>query len=359
MTAALFKIIKSTKFQLLTMLAAACYITLFFVLEYKKDIRTEEVPKLLQVDEKIKNLATQVNVGIHINSFPEFSFSNNNFAIDATVWFKFAKATESLDTLNKFTIKNSKLLGDGSLIYKSPPIIKVLDKDVLVCYHIQAIFMADLKHNHFPLEDHKLSFIVQNKSVTAQELVFVTQPENITLSENILVSNWIPKKCSATAGYIKANLNSKEPSMNITYPCVAFSIDFDSAGARLPISLYFPLFILFFIMLISLTLGITDSNRLGLVSAVVPALVLFRLVIDSVSPRVGYITHIDMIYYLVVFLSLLILFLQTYIVLVLQKINNLPDQIKQLRIKRLEHFNALMFITVLALLILFLTLYWI
>jgi hypothetical protein len=331
---------------------------LLLTFQYQKNIHSEPIPQLLQVDDKIKTLATPVTVGIHINSFPEFSFAENNFAIDATVWFRFAKATESLDTLSKFTFQNSKWFGDTDIIYKAPPIIKVLDKDVLVCYHIQVNFMAHLTHHAFPIGDHKLSFVLQNKSVTAQELFFVTGPQNITLSDNILVNNWKPIQTFASAGYVKATLNPQDPNMYITYPCAAFSIDFESIGARSSISLYLPLFILFFIMLISLMLKISDPNRLSLVAAGVPALVLFRLFIDSVSPRVGYITQIDMVYYIVVALSLLILFLQTYIILVLQRGKNLSDDAKRLRDEKLEKLNAFVFVTILIVLMVSLTLYW-
>lgn len=358
MTVAFFRIIKSIKFQLIAMLVAACYIALVFVIHYKKTIIDEKPPYLLQIDNKIKQLATPVTVGIHINGFPEFSFATNNFIIDATVWFRFAKATESLETLSKFTIQNSKLLGEKSLIYKSPPIIKILEQDVLVCYHIQANFMTDLKQKMFPIGDHKLTFILQNKSVTAHELFFITEQKNITLPDKMLVKTWLPKRTFASAGYIKAVLDPENPAMSITYPCVAFSIDFESVGARLPISLYLPLFILFFIMLISLILKISDSNRLSLASAGVPALVLFRLVIDSVSPHVGYITHIDMVYYLVVVLSLLILFMQTYVALDLQRREKLSTQEQQRQNQWLENLNAAMFVAILTTLVVFLTLYW-
>jgi hypothetical protein len=143
--------------------------------------------------------------------------------------------------------------------------------------------------------------------------------------------------------------------MHITYPCAVFSIDFESIGARLPISLYFPLFLLFFIVLISLILNPSDSNRLGLVASGVPALVLFRLVIDSVSPHAGYATHIDIVYYLIVFLSLLILFLQTYIILVIQKTDTLSENEKQQRNQKLENLSALAFWVTLVVLVLFLT----
>ncbi len=355
MKTAFLRLIKSTNFQLIAMLFAAIYIPTILVLQYKKLLISEETPTLIQVDEKIKNLATPVTVGMHINCFPDFSFNQNNFSIDAIVWFKFAKATESLDTLKNFTLKNSRLLGDGSLIYKSPPIIKVLDKDVLVCYHIQATFMTDLKYKNFPIGDHRLNILLQNKSATAEELVFVTESKNLTTAENMLIENWIPKKTHATAGYVNANLNAGANRANITYPCVAFSVDFESVGARLPVSLYFPLFLLFFIVLMSLILNISDTNRIGLVASGVPALVLFRLIIDSVSPRVGYVTHIDVMYYLIVLLSLLILFFQTYVTLIWRRQNAIPAAEKQTAEQMLENISAIIFLGVLVSLVITLT----
>ena len=347
---------KTIKFQLSAMLLASFYIMLLFTWQYKQTIITEDMPIFLQVDEKTKQLANPITVGIHINSFPEFSFYQNNFTIDAIVWFRFAKASESLDTLNMFTFENSKMLENGELIYKSKPMIKILDKDVVVSYHVQANFMSDLKFKKFPISDHRLNIILQNRSATAEEIVFVTDPKNLTLSGNIMVKNWVPKKMAASAGYVKSVINQDQKDMHITYPAAAFSIDFEGQGAQLPISLYFPLFLLFFIILISLMLSLSDSNRLSLASAGVPALVLFRLVIDAVSPSTGYPTHIDQVYYMISFLSLIILFFQTYIVLIAQKDKDtLSHEKVLLHSNKLENVNALMFVGVLVLLIVFLT----
>jgi hypothetical protein len=349
------KIIKSIKLQITAIAIAIFYTILFFTMQYKKIIFPEPIPKLLQVDAKIKKLATPVTVGIYINNFQSFSFSNNTFSMDAMIWFKFAKGSESIDTINKFTIKNSKILGDSSFIYKSAPIIKILDTDVLVCYHVYAEFMSNLNHKRFPIEHHRLTFYLQNRSVTAHELVFVTEAQNIVCSENILVENWTPKNTYISSGYVNTLLAANNKNLEITHPCVAFTIDFEGKGARLPISLYFPLFILFFIILLSLILNTSDPNRLGLVAAGVPALVLFRLVIDSSSPTVGYVTNIEAVFNLVSVISLFILFFQIYVLLATKEnIQKTLDQKKRTE-ETIETISIIIFFLILFLLIIFLT----
>jgi hypothetical protein len=75
-------------------------------------------------------------------------------------------------------------------------------------------------------------------------------------------------------------------------------------------SLYFPMLVLFFIILFCLLIDISDLSRLTYVASAFPVLVLFRMVIDGVSPAVGYVTHVDFVFYWLVFLSLLILLFQ-------------------------------------------------
>jgi hypothetical protein len=350
-----FDLFKSIQFQIIAMMVVACYVMALLTIQYKRTIIPEAIPKLMQVDKKTQQLASIITTGIHINSFPAFSVNQNDFSIDAIIWFKFTKATESIETLNKFTLKNSRLLGDGSLIYKSQPIIKVMNDDVLVCYHIQANFMANLNYKKFPLEDHRLNIILENKSVNAQEMAFITEAQNVTLSDDILIDHWLPTKVHANAGYTISEIMKDEEGMSIAYPCAVFTIDFESIGARLPISLYLPLFILFFIILISLTLKLDDTNRIGLVAAGVPALVLFRLVIDATAPQVGYSTHIDQVYYFIVSLAVLILLLQTYIALAIQKAEHLNTDSKQTIEHKLLKINATVFIIVLTSLVIFVT----
>lgn len=350
-----FTIIQSTQFQMISILLTSLYLTSLIAIQYKRLTFPEKIPTLEVVDSSIKQLATPVTVGLHINSFPEFSINTGQFLMDAIIWFNFEKASESIETISKFTIKNSLLLG-SFITFKSDPIIKILDNDVLVSYHVLIKFMADLNFKKFPLEDHRINIILENKSVTAHELTFISNPDNISIAKKILVDTWKPQAKHVTTGYIKTKVNTNGEETFITYPSVAFSIDFESIGARTPIALYFPLFISFLIVLISLLLKISSETRLGLAASGVPALVLFRLVIESASPIVGYSTHIDKTYYLIAFLSLLILFFQAYMTLILHRHYDEKKEAPAHIISSFESASAYMFIAMLSALLIGFTL---
>jgi len=358
MRSTIFAPLRSTKLQLWTIIITLVYVALMVGLEYNTHVYPEKIPKLLDASPQVKYTATPIEVGVHINSFPEFSFNLNTFTLDAIVWFKFAKGSESLDTLEKFTLKNSLLGKNGKLIYKSAPIIKLMgNEEVLVSYHVIASFRADLNHDKFPIGDHKLIFILQNQSVTPNELYFKSSNDSLTLSDDLSVDNWKAEKTSAKAGYVRSVINPKTNLSNITYPCVVFSIDFNSFGARNVISLYFPIFVIFFICLLSLIVPIYDYSRLGIISTALPILVLFRMVIESASPKVGYTTHIDNAYYTLVLLSVVLLIVQVYITLEGKKIGKIPDTdtVKQESIQKLEDVNNITLFAILGLLILFVT----
>ena len=352
----LHSFLKSTRIQLSSIIVVAVYIGTLLIWQYTENSYAEPIPPLKQVSEKVKRLASDVEVGMHVNGFPAFSFANNSFTLDAIVWFKYQKATEALSTIEQFSIQNSKILQGNTIIYKSAPIVRVLGKYVVVSYHIQASFMTYLRFKRFPLGDHRLNIILQNKSVTSREIAFRSNNDNVTLASDLLVDDWAAVKSYAKGGYEQAQLKKNNSSMVVDYPCVIFSIDFSSIGARSLFTLYFPLFVVFFLGLLSMTIDLLNFSRLGIIASSLPMLVLFRMVIESSSPAVGYATHIDFTYYTLVFLSLLILLLQMYIVLEAPKIDSIQDEgMKTKQIGKIEKVNNYAFFGILMLLVLFMT----
>lgn len=347
---------RSTRVQLASIIIVAVYIGALLIWQYTDNTYAEPIPPLKKVSAQVKKLASDVEVGMHVNGFPVFSFAKNNFTLDAIVWFKYQKATEALSTIEQFSIQNSKILQGNTIIYKSAPIVRVLGKHVIVSYHIQASFMTYLQFKRFPLGDHRLNIILQNRSVTSRELAFRSSNDNVTLASDLLVDDWAAVKSYAKGGYERSELKKGNDDMVVDYPCVVFSIDFSSIGARSLFTLYFPLFVVFFLGLLSLTIDLLNFSRLGIVASSLPMLVLFRMVIESSSPAVGYATHIDFTFYTLVFLSLLILLLQMYIVLEAPRIEALEDEVlKSQRLSKIEKINNYAFFGILMLLVLFMT----
>lgn len=346
---------KLTKVRLSAILITVAYLGIFIFMQNRRFVASDKAPVLYPINEKTQKLASVVHVGMYINSFPKFSFDTGEFTIDATVWFKFPVATEALATIEQFTIYNSMIQQNGKLLFRSDPIIKLIDDNVIACYHIQTTFKNTMNHKFFPIGDHTLHILLQNKDATVQELVFVSDAQSLSLSKNVLIENWLSREKYVQTGYLQARLDSANPAMQISYPAVLFSIDFDNVGGKKVGSLYIPMLIMFLIGLLSLLLAIDDPTRLGMITGAVPSLALFRLVIDGVSPNVGYATHVDIVFHTFIFLLLTILAFQIYNSLTLTQAKHLAEDVQQKIKDKLENISDVVFIFNLVFLIVMLT----
>jgi hypothetical protein len=340
-------IAQSHKIRFWSIFATCAIITATLLLKNQLADIPDKRTVVHRVSAQEKNRATAVTVGLHVNGFPSFSFIKNEFMIDGILWFKFQQGTVSLRTIEGFSLQNSLLQENGTLIYKSPPIVKIIGKEVLVSYHMQTTFKTDLNFKNFPLENHRLNIIVQNKNATPYELYFESDENKLTIAEDNLVLDWEPGATNVQTGYMQADLETNNSAATIRYPVAVFSIDFEGIGLKDLISLYFPMFLLFFLAFFCLLIEISDISRLAYIAAAIPILVLFRLVIDGVSPAIGYSTHVDFVFYWLVFLSLFLLFFQTYVVLVLQKVKLLPEHMQGLGKAKLARLNDTVFLGIL------------
>ncbi len=349
-----FKFIKTAKFQLTVIIIIIFYIISLLLWQNEKAFYAEKIFTINKLDENIKQISNPIKVGLSINNFPTFSFQENKFIMDAFVWFRYEIGTESLDTISDFTFKNT-TKPDGGILHKSKPMVKLEGDEVVVTYHIQIEFKAPLVNKYFPIGDHRLNFILENRSVTPRELYFECDLENFVLSDNLFVSTWKPVQKMVQTGFWSAKLTEKKPPETIIYPCVVFTIDFENVSNRNLITLYFPMFVVFFIGLLSLIIDIKDTFRLGLIATSAPILVLFRMAIESLSPQVGAITKVDFIYFLLVSLSLAILLFQAYVIIKGRRIKKYNKEKQEKALTRLENLNNIFFILILLLLVILLT----
>jgi hypothetical protein len=347
------RIIQSTKVQLLAILLTTLYAAGLLIWQYQYYRALELTPIIHPISEGLPS-ANNVEIGLHINSFPIFSFIKNEFVLDGSVWFRYNDKEIDQKIIEQFTFQNA-LSENGELLYKSAPIIKQKDNKTTIIYHIQSALKAALNHGLFPTGDHTLNIVLQNKTATPTELTFISGQKNCTLAEDLLVRNWYPRSTTVTTGYMEAPMQQDNPSFTQQYPSTIFSIDFQNMALRDVISLYFPLFVLFLIGLLSLTIDVFEVTRLNLIIAAVPILVLFRMVIDAQAPSVGYSMQVDHIYHLLVFLSLLILFFQMYVTLSTQEIKEKSEAYQEEIKTHLEVLNSIVLFTALFLLVICMT----
>lgn len=334
------------------LLIGSLFVIGLWIFQYKSEDYREHFPTISMVDSQTKSIASVIQVGLHLVRFTKFSTQEGEFTMDAIVWFKYPQASETLYAISQFDFALSKPVQANLFIHRSEPMIKVLGKDILVSYHVSTTFSCPLDHTHFPMTDHKISFILQNRSASERELVFECEEQDFTLGESIVPDIWNPRKTYVKAGYLEDVVNPRNSAMNVKHPCVAFAIDFKSMGGRRVISLYFPLLVIFFICMLALMLDIFHGARLSIVTAALPALVFFRLVIDNASPLEGTITHIDFVFYTFILLALIILLVQTYLSLLGGDIETLRPDEQAAKKEHLYFINDVIFFFLAALFVL-------
>lgn len=335
MNDSIYSFIRSTTFRLMSLSFIFIYSLLVLTYQHHIFIAADEKITLKQVLPKIKNLASNVSVGLHISNFSTFSFNERQFLIDAIVWFKFPSGTIAIKTLERFTIQSAFMQENGDLLFRSKPSIQLAGDDVIVSYYVQTVFTTLVNFKYFPMGGHTLNIVIQNRDVTPEQVCFNTQEDTLTLEKKTFFA-WNVTSTKTDAGYIESALNTKNTDLKTTYPAAVFSIAFETPNKNNLFSLFLPLFLIFLLLLFSFFYDIAASERIATVTAIVPSLILFKLVINSMAPQTAFTTHIDYFFYGLALLSLFVLFFQMFVALSIQK--NKDES--ELRLKEVKHYLA-------------------
>lgn len=232
----------------------------------------------------------RVKTGLFIKNIPVFEEIKNIFRIDAIIWFEFNPSEIMLETVEKFSFDN------GKILYRSPPNIKVKGDKIFVKYDIMFEVKTDLRFYRFPFDDHRLSIILSNDLVTPDEMVFVVERPSFQIANNIFVSNWEIYDFNVHFGYTFVMLDQVTKTQIVT-PKALFMINFIKASMRGIFIVFLPIFAACFLALFSFLLALSDTRpRFALATSGLTALLGYRFVIERMMPVVGYFTTTDEVY---------------------------------------------------------------
>jgi hypothetical protein len=261
---------------------------------------TPEAAKKIGISSK----SITVETGMYIENFHEFDLTNNNFVITASIWFKFDPSVISLDTIGQFSFDK------GDILSISKPDTKFIDKLLFAQYRIKLKFTTNLNHKTFPLNDHRIYLILTNKFISPKEIIFTASESGLTLSPNMIIAGWENVGHAVMTGYTQAQLERHDTKTTIYNPVVVFSIDFIRSGMRQIFVLVLPLFFVFFLALMTLSLDPAEfaGMRISLSIANISALIGYRFIIENISPKVGYFLLSDHIFNLFLALVFMVFF---------------------------------------------------
>lgn len=264
---------------------------------------SDPIPDLRVTMGKIREarLSTvRVRTGLFIKNISLFDEIKNQFIIDSIIWFDFNHDELMLKTVEQFAIDN------GKILYKSPPDIKIKDNKLFAKYNVLFEVRTDLRHYRFPFDDHRLSIILSNDSVTPDEMAFLVDRTSFGIAPNLFVSNWKIYDTNVNFGYSHLIIDEADKSSITSAPKALFMINFAKAGIRKILIIFLPILAAVFLSLCSFLMGISNTaGRLNLAIAGVTALLGYRFVIESMMPRVGYFTTTDEVYLMLLIIAFL------------------------------------------------------
>ena len=259
------------------------------------------------VPEKIKEWGGEpvvVDVGLYLTNWRVFDVVNNDFAVDAVVWFQFDPALISLETIGKFSFEK------GELFSKSEPSTKLIDKKLFAEYKVRLRFTSTLNHQFFPLDDHHIYMTLVNTYVSPNEVIFQAYKSDFSISKHIYIPGWQLVNRSVKAGYEEGYFSKFDTRKVIRYPEVVFMLDFARFGISLIFLIFLPFFLIFFISIF--WLGFEPDkieSIMPLTTGALASLIAYRFVIQGMSPKVGYFLlsdHIFMFFLALAFVSFVI-----------------------------------------------------
>lgn len=251
---------------------------------------TAVTPKTLQ--QKAHTQPTKVTVGLTIIDFPTFDVSRNEFEFSGILWFTFDPALIGLKTIEKFHFLK------GEIKSISEPSTQLENDLLTVRYRIRVSFKTNLYYGYFPFEDHTIYLMLSNTAVDPDEVNFESTYANVII-EHPYLDGWDYKDHHVTTGYSTVSLGIGR-GKEIMYPSVLFAIDFFHHSVRYLISVLLPLLIIFLIDLFSLCFDQKEERGtlVTMTTANIAALVAYRFVLESLTPKVGYPTIADYFFFL-------------------------------------------------------------
>jgi hypothetical protein len=284
-------------------------------------ITTDPMPKnIFIIPKEVSSLATfftPIKTGFILSNIPTVDANNNRFAVEGFIWFKYDPSHVSLKSIGEFSFLN------GTIEYKSQPSIEAKGHLLFVRYKVKVSFSSKLDYQKFPFDDHRIYFVLTNVFFDPDQSFYVAQKADFVVAKDISIPGW---KLSGDDVFFGRTAEVPESKgLEDSYPEVVFVLKLEKNSLGTVFTIIIPLLIMFFIALAS----IMQASALGNYSKKgfnwdnysvsignLAAILAYRFVIESVSPKVGYLTVSDVLYIFVLgstVISLVIPFAAVYL----------------------------------------------
>ena len=261
-----------------------------------------------------------IKTGIFIKNFPIFDITDNNFVMNAIVWFEFNPHLVSLESIEKFSFEK------GTILKCSVPEIKIIGENLFARYKVKIKFQSNLNYDLFPLEDHTISIALINTYLNPKELVLTSGNSDLLIDDKVFTGNWKQTDSEVYYGYSISQIDKFNPQKTSSYPTVIFLIDFEKIGIKDSLIIFVPIYIALFLSIFSLLLTIENTKGiLSLSVGSISALIFDLFILEKLTPNVSYFTLSDTIFTTLLVVVFIILLFNIFLIKVISQKKNIPQ----------------------------------
>lgn len=261
-----------------------------------------------------KQVATPIKTGFYVRNFLEFDILKNEFIVEGVLWFIHDTTKISQKLIDNFSFTKGELLKGEIIGKQAPEIIKLSLNNQLVKYNIRVKFSSNINYKLFPLDSHKLYIVLNNKYISADKAYFDTDSSRFVSADTLYAFGWNRIGQDVQTGFSLVNLDKNDNQMQFKYPRAIFSFDFIISNFKNMSLVFLPLFVVFFLsmLLFSLDPKKYRESIITISAATMPAIIAYRFVIETISPKASYFMLSDHIFTLFLILSFLIFIATVY-----------------------------------------------
>ncbi|MCL4361326.1 hypothetical protein M1446_03155 [Candidatus Dependentiae bacterium] len=309
-------------FQTLIIIIVSIVISVAVYKASSKFLFEETRPELLNLNptELTRNfgeIQTPIDVGLYLNNFSNFDMVKGEFTFSGVIWFKFDPAAISLETIGNFSFDK------GEILEKSAPYTQIVDNKLFARYNIKVKFASALKYSRFPIDNHSIFIVLDNKFLYPNDAFFRAGKKDFIIKPDMRHIGWNQLDTSVDAGITKLVLEEFDKKTDVYNLRTVFKINYLRTDTKYFITIFIPLIMIFFLSLFTFSLDpdqYSAGSSLGLATGGVTGIIAFKFVIESMSPQVGYFMLSDYLYFLFFIAIMLIFFF--YLVLYRLKLNS-------------------------------------
>lgn len=282
-------------FQLILMAISSVILTALFTYTFYKFDTFEKLPYLeTNYPQSSQVKPNTIKTGLYIRDFSTFDIREGEFVFDGTIWFQFDPKEISLDNIKKFTFAK------GKLEFISEPRLRKEGVFDYVYFDIRLSFKNDLDNRHYPISDHAVYIILENRFFSANQVKFESNRSSLVFPKNFKVIGWNLHDYKVYSGFVNEQVDLTNPKNKVSYPSVIFAIDLDNIDIEHLITLIFPLLLIFFLNVFTFSMNpFTYMQSIISISiGSIAAMIAYKFVIEKDAPNNDYFMVSDYLFYI-------------------------------------------------------------